>query len=111
MNLPFTREFIKFDNAAAAAKVKVPVLVVIGKKDVQTDWQKDGGALEAAMAGNEKAKFIYPADIDHMMKHETRPLEQLIGKANLTYNAAGRVLDEAAMKEILAWLNVMAKKR
>ncbi len=111
INLPFAREIMRFDNAVEAAKVNVPVLVVIGKKDVQADWQKDGGALEAAMAGNKNAKFLYPEDADHILKHEPRPRELLNNLAGLTYNAAGRVLDAEAVKGILAWLNVTADKR
>ncbi len=111
INLPFSRELMATEPSVIAAKVQAPVLVVIGKKDVQVDWQKDGGALEAAMAGNKNVKFLYPEDADHILKHEPRPREQLNNLAGLTYNAAGRVLDAEAVKGILAWLNVTADKR
>jgi len=42
MNLPFARELWIYDPAVFIDKVDVPVLVVIGKKDIQTDWQADG---------------------------------------------------------------------
>jgi len=111
VNLPFARELMAADPAAMAAKVKVPVLVVIGKKDVQTDWELDGAPLRQALAANDQAKFVFPADANHVLKYEPKPREQLSNMDGLQYNAAGRVLDPAALKEIIAWLNLTAKRK
>jgi uncharacterized protein len=47
-NLSFTRELFLTDGSNSLSKVTAPVLVVIGKKDIQVDWQLDGAPLEAA---------------------------------------------------------------
>ncbi len=49
INLPFTRELWGYDLPEQLRKVGEPVLVVIGKKDLQIDWTIDGGALERAV--------------------------------------------------------------
>ena len=45
-NLPFSRELWEYRLSDNIAKIMVPVLVLIGKKDIQADWRVDGGALE-----------------------------------------------------------------
>jgi hypothetical protein len=49
-NLPFARELWTAAAAAPLKKVRVPVLIVIGKKDLQVDWQADGEPLQRAVA-------------------------------------------------------------
>ena len=44
-NQPFARELWVFDPSAHLGKVSVPVLIVLGKKDIQVDWQVDGAIL------------------------------------------------------------------
>jgi len=103
-NLPFTREVLTADVAALAAKAKVPVLVLIGKKDVQVSWKLDGKALEAALSGNKEAAFSYPENANHVLKYEAKPAAQLSGRDGLYYNAAGKVLDPEARDVIINWL-------
>jgi len=50
VNLPFARELWSVDLAELVAAVPEPILVAIGKKDIQTDWRTGGGALETATA-------------------------------------------------------------
>ena len=45
-NLPFARELWTADAAPLLRQVDVPVLVIIGKKDLQVDWQVDGEPLQ-----------------------------------------------------------------
>ncbi|HAN05366.1 MAG TPA: alpha/beta hydrolase [Elusimicrobia bacterium] len=104
-NLPFMREFLSADPARLAAGVKAPVLLVIGGKDMQVDRRLDGAPLEKALAGNKSASFAYPADADHLLKHEPKPREQLVPLlVQNNYNAAGRELDGEALKVIIDWL-------
>lgn len=53
MNQPFSRELWMADAASLLPKVDIPVLIVIGKKDVQVDWQADGEPLQLAAKGAE----------------------------------------------------------
>ncbi len=45
-NLPFSRELWAYRLTDHIAKVNKPIFVVIGKKDIQVDWETDGKALE-----------------------------------------------------------------
>jgi len=104
-SLPFMREIFFVDPARLAAGVKAPLLVVIGGKDIQVDPQLDGKPLEEALSGSETASFVYPADADHILKHEPKPREQLSPlQVQNNYNAAGRELDGETLKVIIDWL-------
>lgn len=102
INLPFSREIMVYDPAAALAQVDAPVLVIIGKKDIQVDWEVDGQAL-AAVAGD-NVTFEFPPNANHVLKLETKPAGELTVADAATYNAADRVLDRDALQAILQWL-------
>jgi alpha-beta hydrolase superfamily lysophospholipase len=101
-NQPFSAQLLAAQPAGLLAKVKVPVLVVIGQKDIQIDWQADGGVLEAAAGDN--VSFSYPADANHVLKNELKPAAELTAADANAYNAADRVLDPQALQTILDWL-------
>ena len=111
VNLPFSRELWSSDPAALIAKVTEPVLVVIGKKDIQVDWQADGGALENAAAPGGNVTFAYPSDADHVLKHEEKPRDALVAAdVGARYNSEGRRLDPEAFGVIVDWLNRRARR-
>ena len=104
-NLPFARELWVADAAPLLAQVDVPTLVVIGKKDLQVDWQADGEPLQRAAAGNEDVTFLFPEDANHVLKYEPRPRAELApAEIANSYNGPETHLDPLAMAEILAWL-------
>ncbi len=106
VNLPFARELWVEDPAHLIAGVLEPILVVIGKKDIQVDWRADGSALEAATAKRGNATFVYPADADHVLKREELPREQLVAAEVVArYNVEGRILDPKAVDAIVDWLH------
>ncbi|HNW43055.1 MAG TPA: hypothetical protein PKI19_01020 [Elusimicrobiales bacterium] len=107
-NLPFIRELLTADASALLARSNAPVLVLIGKKDVQIDWQLDGAPLEKAAAGRRNAAFAYPENTNHLLKFEPKPRSELTGADGLYYNAPGKVLDEDAVRLILDWLKAAA---
>jgi len=105
INQPFTREFWLFKPSDYLRRVDVPVLVVTGRKDIQTDWKLDGGALEEASRGRSNVTFSYPENANHVLKHEPRPREELTAvNAIAAYNAPEARLDPEAMAAILDWL-------
>jgi len=111
VNLPFSRELWSSDPAALIAKVTEPVLVVIGKKDIQADWQADGGALETAAARGGNVTFAYPSYADHVLKHEEKPRDALVAAdVGARYNSEGRGLDPEALGVIVDWLNKQARQ-
>ena len=88
------------------ARVEEPMLVVIGKKDLQIDWRIDGGALEGAIGRNAAVSFSYPDNANHVLKHEERPLDLLTADyVSQHYNAAEAELDGEAASAIFGWLD------
>jgi pimeloyl-ACP methyl ester carboxylesterase len=105
-NLPFARELWTYRLPEHITHVNEPLLVMIGKKDLQIDWKIDGGLLEKATSGNSFASFVYPKNANHVLKHEELPLEKLVGQSvGLRYNAPDAELDEEAARAISDWLD------
>lgn len=108
VNLPFARELWTADASAWLAQVRVPVLVVIGKNDIQVDWQADGGPLRRAAADHD-ATFVFSEHANHVLKHEPRPRSELSpAEAVSRYNALDASLDPDALGAIVGWLKAHA---
>jgi hypothetical protein len=104
-NLPFARELWKADPAVLLNQIQVPVLIVIGKKDIQVDWQADGEPLQRAAAGKKDVAFIFPENANHVQKCEPKSRAELVPTEVVTgYNAPEAHLDEEAQASILKWL-------
>src|SRR5487761_688149 len=87
-NLPFARELWTADAAAPLREVRAPVLIVIGEKDLQVDWQADAKPLQRAAAGLSDVSFLFPENANHVLKHEPRPRGDLAQvEAMQRYNA------------------------
>ncbi len=104
VNQPFAAELWTLDIAPWLAELDIPTLVLIGKKDIQVDWQLDGGPLEAQAAGNPMITFAYPENANHVLKYEPKPREALTSEDGATYNLADRVLDLDTVDAIVSWL-------
>jgi pimeloyl-ACP methyl ester carboxylesterase len=104
-NLPFSRELWAYNLPEHIVKIDDPVLVVIGKKDIQINWKVDGKALEDAMAGKTAVSFAYPENANHVLKHEALPIEELTAQyVGAHYNAPDAKLDQEAANSIFGWL-------
>lgn len=104
-NLPFARELWAADGASPLSQVDVPTLIIIGKKDLQVDWQADGDPLQRAATGHENVTFLFPENANHVLKFESRPRAELAQpEAMPRYNAPDAKLDPDAMSSIVAWL-------
>ena len=104
-NLPFARELWNADAAPLLRQVDVPVLVIIGKKDLQIDWLADGEKLQQAAAGHKEVTFLFPENANHVLKQELRPRSDLVPAAiTQSYNGPDTRLDPQALASILAWL-------
>jgi uncharacterized protein len=104
INLPFTRELFLTDGAKLLSQVTDPVLVVIGKKDIQVDWQLDGAPLEAVATTMKNVTFIYPENANHVLKNEPKPRTELTAADGINYNASDKVLDPEGLQAIKDWL-------
>jgi alpha-beta hydrolase superfamily lysophospholipase len=105
INLPFTQELWTYNPAEYISKVKEPILVIIGKKDIQVSWQDDGKAIENAASNKKNSTFIYPENANHVLKNEEEPLEKIFSNAVNRYNASDRIMDQETTNAILKWLN------
>jgi uncharacterized protein len=104
-NLPLARELWMANAAPLLRLVNVPVLVIIGKKDVQVDWQTDGEPLKLAAAGQKEVTFLFPENANHVLKQELRPRSELVpAEMAESYNGPDTRLDPQAMASILEWL-------
>jgi pimeloyl-ACP methyl ester carboxylesterase len=105
-NLPFARELWVTDAATLLAQIHVPVLVVIGKKDLQVDWQVDGELLRRAAAANADVTFSFPDNANHVLKYEPAARNDLVpGEVAAAYNGADARLDDDVQTRILDWLS------
>jgi pimeloyl-ACP methyl ester carboxylesterase len=104
-NLPFSRELWVTDPIQLAASISAPLLVIIGKKDVQVDWQVDGSRWNTLANERSNVVAVYPDNANHVLKHEPRLREELsqVEIVN-SYNAADAVLDEQVVETITTWL-------
>jgi hypothetical protein len=81
------------------------VLVVIGKKDIQVDWQADGEPLQRAAAGRKDVTFLFPENANHVQKYEPIGRAELVpAEAVARYNGPDAHLDQEALAGILNWL-------
>lgn len=104
-NLPFARELWTADAAPLLGLVNVPVLVIIGKKDLQVDWQADGEKLAQAAAGKKNVTFLFPENANHVLKEELRPRSELVpAEMAESYNGPNTRLDPQALAAIQEWL-------
>jgi pimeloyl-ACP methyl ester carboxylesterase len=105
VNLPFARELWTADAAAPLRQIAVPVLVIIGKKDLQVDWQADGEPLRQAAREKADVTFQFPEDANHVLKHEPRPRAELtLPDVMPRYNAPEAELDPEGLASLVEWL-------
>ena len=87
------------------------MLVVIGKKGIQTDWKLDGEALEEASQGKDNVSFYYPENANHVLKHDPRPREEITAATWMfAYDAPETFLAAEALKTILEWLSEQSEQ-
>jgi uncharacterized protein len=110
-NLPFSRELWSYSLSAHVSKITNPILVIIGKKDIQVDWRLDGKLLEDAIVHNVQSRFNYPQDANHLLKYEEMPREKLTREyVAAHYNAHDARLDGEAANFIFTWLAEQTKQ-
>ena len=111
MNLPFSRQLWTADAASPLSRVDCPVLVVIGKKDLQVDWRADGDVLQQAAQGRSDVTFDFPENANHVLKQELRPRSELtLPDVMPRYNADESGLDMDAFSDVLSWLRTQVDR-
>jgi uncharacterized protein len=100
------RSMFSFDPIATLAKIRVPIFIYNGRRDVQVDPELDAHALANAN-DRERTELHIASEADHVLKHETRTVAEL--RANLMIvhsqmNAETRTLDGPTVDDITTWL-------
>lgn len=104
-NLPFARELWAADASPLLARITAPTLILIGKKDIQVDWQADGEPLQRAAEGHANVTFLFPEDANHVLKQELRPRAEVTAASVAeSYNGPDTRLDPPSVASIIAWL-------
>jgi dienelactone hydrolase len=103
-NLPFARELWTESTTDALRAVRVPVLVLIGRRDVQVDADADGGALRAAVDDRGDVTFAFPEHANHVFKEDHRTPAEVAATPGNGYNDAGTRLDPETVAILLEWL-------
>lgn len=104
-NMPFTQELWQRDITPDLKNTNVPVLVVIGKKDIQVNWEFDGGKLKMAAEGMDNVSFSFPENANHVLKYEALSREE-VNLTNPNYNGVDTVLDTETLDIIIKWLDI-----
>jgi alpha-beta hydrolase superfamily lysophospholipase len=105
LNQPFSRELWLFDPLAQLSRITVPVLIVLGKKDIQVDWQVEGVLFEGLAKEHDNIRVVYLENANHVMKSEPKPRSELTpGEVMATYSADNVPLDTRAVETITSWL-------
>jgi pimeloyl-ACP methyl ester carboxylesterase len=104
-NQPFSRELWMTDTTGWLAQVSVPVLVVVGQKDLQVDWQADVPPMRKAVEGRDNVTFAILPNANHVLKYEPEPRAALSPAAvGARYNAEDAYLDPEVLSAIVGWL-------
>ena len=85
---------------------------MIGKKDIQIDWQVDGKPLRAVAQGKPNIALIYPDHANHVLKYEPEDRSALhAASVAAGYNAEDAKLDGQTLEIILNWLGSNITRR
>ncbi len=98
------RSMIGWEPVPEVAKVPVHIFVYNGARDIQVDPERDAKVLAQA---NPQAELFIAPEADHVLKHETRTMEQLRGDLMMVQtqmNAETRTLDAVTLDAITSWL-------
>ena len=104
-NQPFARQLWTADQMSLLSRVEAPVLVVIGKRDIQVDWQADGSIYEAYAKNHSNITIRFPETANHVLKYEPQGGPKFTAtEAMAIYNAEDARLDPLTVEIITTWL-------
>ncbi|GAA5005095.1 alpha/beta hydrolase [Actinopolymorpha pittospori] len=106
-NLPLARELWVESAGDSLTNVRIPVLVLIGGRDVQIDVHADGDPLQRAAAGMANVTFAFPPSANHVFKEDTRTPAEVAASPGNGYNAPDTHLDPESLTTILDWLQAI----
>lgn len=101
---PWMTYFIQYNPQPDLAKIKIPVLALVGAKDHQVLPQFNIPALKSAFekGNNKKATVLELEGLNHLFQEAQTGMPQ-------EYSSIEQTFSPAAMKTILDWLNKQTK--
>jgi pimeloyl-ACP methyl ester carboxylesterase len=69
---PWMRHFLAYDPIPALKRVKVPVLMLFGDKDLQVDPEQNLAPMKAALAKNKRAEVVRFPGLNHLFQPATK---------------------------------------
>lgn len=104
-NLPFSKELWYLDPIELLSQMEIPVLVIIGRNDVQVDWKTDGELVSSLASRKNNITFMAPENTDHVLKFQDIPRDkQDPTKSGMGYNSENRKLNDRTVDLVLSWL-------
>ena len=97
INSPWYRTYVAYDPAPALRSLRIPVLAVVGGKDVQVTAAQNVPALRAALVGDAKATVVELPGLNHMLQPASTGGVEEYGKIETT-------IDPGALKLIGDWV-------
>ena len=77
LSSPWFMEFLEYDPVETYAKIDVPVLAVLGGKDIQIEIEENAAAYGKAFAGKNDARLERFASVNHLLQTaETGAMEE-----------------------------------
>jgi len=68
LSSPWMAHFLGYDPIPALKRVRVPVLILAGDKDLQVDPEQNLGPMQAALAHNPAVEVVRFADLNHLFQ-------------------------------------------
>ena len=102
MTSAWYRHFLTYDPVPALKAVKVPVLALLGGKDIQVTTSQNAPLLRAALAGNPRAQVVELPGLNHLLQEcKTGSIEE--------YATIEQTMSPAALKVVTEWVGDRAK--
>lgn len=101
---PWMKYFLRYDPAPALEKVTIPVLALIGEKDLQVPPKENLQAIKTALekGDNKKNTLKELPNLNHLFQESTTGSPSEYAEIEQTFSPE-------AMKEILNWIAVQVK--
>ena len=99
MNTAWAREFLSYQAADYLRNVKLPMMVINGKKDIQVRWSESQHGFKHHMTPEtlSHSKFIAYEDLNHL-------LQPCINCDIMEYATIETTLSPIVMNDILSWI-------
>ncbi|PRQ08453.1 alpha/beta hydrolase family protein [Enhygromyxa salina] len=102
LNSPWFRHFLAWDPAPVLAKLRLPVLVMIGDMDLQVDVEQNLAPIQAALVDNPAAEFVLLPGLNHLFQPARTGLPDEYAMIEMT-------IEPAVLEELARWIRVTTK--